>query len=364
MNASLVFDDKNLCIPESMGKPKAGQLAGTIHENLSELASRICYDSLGTGRTSEALHQHILDVKNHSIYEHIVFTIVFDLANCGWSPQILFRSLMNRKGIWVEDGRLSTEFEITANLRAILEWERHSRGFNNTPWGVDVGNVLKQWANSFVPIIVRQPIHTSTGSMLLKKSYIKRDNLTDDQANITLYLYGSRGFTHEQVRHRFAISQRSTRYVDEDGSPYIEHPLVTKYLTDERVDGDVRAAMLRIINASIYSDRETYRSLVPALQAYGMNFMGITDKTAARKQARGAARGYLGNALASDMLFTTNVTGWRWILSQRKNALADAEIRQVYSPALDALKSSNYGHRFTEFSTIPSPDGLGTVLAS
>jgi hypothetical protein len=35
-----------------------------------------------------------------------------------------------------------------------------------------------------------------------------------------------------------------------------------------------------------------------------MEYMGMTDKTAARKQARGAARGYLGNALASDMLFT------------------------------------------------------------
>jgi thymidylate synthase ThyX len=69
--------------------------------------------------------------------------------------------------------------------------------------------------------------------------------------------------------------------------------------------------------------------------------MGMTDKTAARKQARGAARGYLGNALASDMLFTTSVTGWKWILSQRKNKLADAEIREVYTPAWTALQSSS-----------------------
>jgi hypothetical protein len=64
------------------------------------------------------------------------------------------------------------------------------------------------------------------------------------------------------------------------------------------------------------------------------------------------------------MLFTTNVTGWKWILSQRKNKLADAEIREVYSPGLAALQSSGYGDRFAEFTLVPSPDGLGTVLAA
>jgi hypothetical protein len=54
---------KQLYLPESMGRPKENQLTGTIHENLGELASRICYDSLGSGRSSEALHQHILDVR-------------------------------------------------------------------------------------------------------------------------------------------------------------------------------------------------------------------------------------------------------------------------------------------------------------
>jgi thymidylate synthase ThyX len=362
LHASLVFDDQSLFIPESMGKPKDGQLAGTIYENLGELASRICYDSLGTGRTSEKLHEHILDVKNHSIYEHIVFTIGFDLTCTGIRPIEFLKAFANRKGLWFEDARKNGEFEVTVNLRTILEWERHTRGFNNTSITAAFGDVLRKWAHKFVPMIVPDPPTDSLiAPSILQGTYHKYEDLTDDQANITLYLYGSRGFTHEQVRHRFAMSQRSTRYVDEDGSPYIEHPLVTKYLRESPPLEAIPIA--EAIQASIAADRHTYRALVEALQKFCMERMGMTDKTAARKQARGASRGYLGNALASDMLFTTNVTGWKWILSQRKNKLADAEIRQVYTPALEALQSSNYGDRFAEFTLVPSPDGLGTVLA-
>jgi hypothetical protein len=359
LHASLVFDDQSLFIPESMGKPKDGQLAGTIYENLGELASRICYDSLGTGRTSEKLHEHILDVKNHSIYEHIVWTIGFGLGGTGFHPLDFMKAFANRKGLWFEGQ--GNEFEVTINLRAVLEWERHTRDFNNNSLAPAFGDVLRRWAHKFVPMIVPEPELDSIGQDILGNTWHKYQDLSDDQANITLYLYGSRGFTHEQVRHRFAMSQRSTRYVDEDGSPYIEHPLVTKYLRESPPLEAIPIA--EAIQVSIAADRHTYRALVEALQKFCMEKMGMTDKTAARKQARGASRGYLGNALASDMLFTTNVTGWKWILSQRKNKLADAEIRQVYTPALEALQSSNYGDRFAEFTLVPSPDGLGTVLA-
>jgi thymidylate synthase ThyX len=377
MHASLVFDDKQLYLPESMGRPKENQLTGTIHENLGELASRICYDSLGSGRSSEALHQHILDVQNHSIYEHIVFTFGFDLTSCGLDPFQFARAFANRKGIWFEDEPNRGGFEITINLRAILEWERHTRGFNTNALTAAFGEVLQRWAHAFVPRIIPEAALTNRARGIAEHSWYKQNDLTNDQANITLYLYGSRGFTHEQVRHRNAISQRSTRYVDEDGSPYITHPLVKRFLADRSVDWNVEISkddagnpvmipeqqnIAGMIEESVGADRKTYRNLVRVLQRYGMERMGITDKTAARKQARGAARGYLGNALASDMLYTTSITGWKWILSQRKNKLADAEIREVYTPALTALQVSSYGDRFSEFTLVPSPDGLGTVL--
>src|SRR5262249_16955082 len=106
----------------------------------------------------------------------------------------------------------------------------------------------------------------------------------------------------------------------------------------------------------------TYRLLVARLEAY-LQGQGVV-RLAARKQARGAARGYLGNALATELLFSAPVSGWKWILSQRANALADAEIRAVYEPALAAPKASRQGDRFDAFTLVPSPDGLGKVLAA
>ena len=44
--------------------------------------------------------------------------------------------------------------------------------------------------------------------------------------------------------------------------------------------------------------------------------------------------------------------------------LADAEIRGVYEPGLRALKMSDHGHFFGHLELVPSPDGLGEVLAA
>jgi thymidylate synthase ThyX len=332
MNASLVYDGTGEPeVPESMGTPAAGQLRGTPAEKLGELACRICYDSLGNGRSSAKLHEHILEVKNLSVYEHINFTTVF--RDTGRST-VLLVACLNRKGVWVE--MRDDAVEITANLRAVLEWDRHTRGAN--AWvavAAPLGQALREHASRIVPQIVKSDGFSDIVADLFANSAPKTENLTADQAWITLYLYGSRGFTHEQVRHRFAMSQRSTRYVDEDGSPYVTHPLVVKYLAE--ADSSESCAMLDLIEASTAADRLTYRVLVDALRRFCRGPLGIADPTAARKQARGAARGYLGNALASEMLFSAPASGWRWILEQRASRFADAEIRSVYGPALAAL---------------------------
>lgn len=378
MNASLVWDGLNLYIPESMGKPKGNQLTGTELENLGELAGRVCYDSLGQGRSSEQYHQHILEVANTSVYEHCMLNLEIDTEKTDFSLLNVVLACINRKGVWLEIE--DPYIEVSINFRAILDWNRHSKRANLTSATEPLGRLFHYYGAQSAPMIFGiqdwpEVFPTQTAIHELDES-----ELTDDQAMITLYLYGSRGFSHEQVRHRFAISQRSTRYVDEDGSPYIQHPLVTKFLTDESLEHDpawhlqveengrqvTTTEQLNInemIHASIKADRQTYRNLVRVLQRYCVEKLGITDKTTARKQARGAARGYLGNALATDMLFTTSVEGWRWILKNRKNKAADAEIRQVYSPGLEALKASQYGDRFRSFELVPSPDGIGTVLA-
>lgn len=361
MNAQLVFDGRSVILPPEMGTPSDNQFQGTELEKLGESASRICYDSYGTyddgkprGRSSEKLHAHILDVQNLSVYEHCTFTVRFK-----YCPSVNFdrlaRACLNRKGVRVEQPS-SYVMDVTINFRAVLEWERHTDTGNWTDDTVWIGTTLAHYANQLAPMIA--PWSPTPGA--LGASTLKIEDLSDDQANITLYMAGSRGMSHEQVRHRFAVSQRSTRYVDEDGSPYVTHPLVAKYMDDVSVVDADRMGLLYCISDSIYADRKTYKSCVAALEAYLLG-QGV-DKASARKQARGASRGYLGNALFTELLFTAPISGWKWMLRQRKNKLADAEIREVYSHVLSSLKASQYGDRFSEFETVPTPDGLGTVL--
>lgn len=381
MDAALVYDGGGeVRIPPGMGVPCPDQLCGTPLENLGELASRICYDSLGydeqgkrRGRPADQLHEHILVVKNHSVYEHSNFTMRFTKA---WNTNDILAACVNRKGVWVEikpgsgpGFRHPRSVEITANIRSVIEWPRHTTDTNRysrANWLI--GHALRGHLAQLAPTIeghlpeweqAETDVYDFTPT---ETELVPAEELSDDQAWISLWLYGSRGFTHEQVRHRMAMSQRSTRYVDEDGSPYITHPLVAKFLADPAVSNSKRQWAQQLIDNSMVADRATYKVLVEDLQAYGLA-AGL-DKQTARKQARGAARGYLGNALASEMIYSASISGWKWILSQRKNKLADAEIRQVYSPGLAALKSSRYGDRFSHYETVPSPDGMGTVLAA
>lgn len=364
MKASLVHDNSGyVIIPESMGSPSPDQMQGTVGEQLGELASRICYDSLGNGRSSVKLHAHILEVINLSVYEHYNFTVQFKIGGaCIPYERIgdFYRAVSNRKGVWIEINEYG-EVELTTNLRAILEWDRWTRQANQSPLTNKVKETLTAYGHLLAPEIIRNLGNTETN--LFNNSSLKREcKLSPDQAWVSLYLYGSRGFTHEQVRHRFAMSQRSTRYVDESESEWIMHPLIKKYLQDTNPSyEESRIWMLGYITEAVKAGQAAYKLVGSCLEKYLL--AGGVDKATAKKQARGSSRGYLGNALASEMIFTAPVTGWRWILNQRLSRYADAEIREIYEPVLDALKSSRYGHYFEDYSTIPAPDGMGTVLA-
>jgi thymidylate synthase ThyX len=191
-----------------------------------------------------------------------------------------------------------------------------------------------------------------------------------NETTVSMFLSGSRGWSHEQVRHRENISQRSTRYVDENESPWVRHPLIEAYLTEKEKEGYENDALLGHYvdgkmqmpwaGTAIEQCRRTYSETVDRLQQWLLS-KGV-DKLTARKQARGAARGYLGNALRTEMIFTTSVDGWKEIIRQRLNAAADAEIRCLYGMVLDELKKSRYASEFDKFMTVPASDGLGVVL--
>ena len=180
-----------------------------------------------------------------------------------------------------------------------------------------------------------------------------------EHANYNFFITGvSRGWSHELVRHRVgvAISQRSTRYVDEDGSPWILHPLLDQYL-DESDDDSLATEW----DQSIEVARGVYKKTVERLEAFCIA-KGI-DKLTARKQARGAARGVLGNALETEMVWSANVRTLRHVVTMRAAGPADAEIRATGIATLNIMRKELPVY-FKDFVITPSPDGLGEIATS
>lgn len=172
----------------------------------------------------------------------------------------------------------------------------------------------------------------------------------------------SRGCTHELVRHRIgtAISQRSTRYVQESESPYIHHPLVNAFMNDAEdhaaPDGEDLGKVIGVAHSSaMIAYEEVVKTLEPWLISKGI------DKVNARKQARGAARGYLGNALFTEMVWSANVRALRNFIELRASKFADAEIRvlanRIYEFCLAIIPEY-----FDDYTRVECSDGIGYGL--
>ncbi len=322
IKAMVVYDGGNITVPPSMGQAKEEQLMGTPLERLGELACRICYDSLGTGRSSEDLHKHIKEVVNLSVYEHCVITVFF-----GRSGGDIPAACVNRKGVYVTVN--GDRYEVTANFRAILEWDRYTREVNGTRFSKMIGESLRHYGNKVAPQIIEK------GSGVIVESRMKEEGLTEDQAYVSMWMRGSRGWSHEQVRHRWSMSQRSTRYVDESGSDWVLHPLLSQYL-EETNDVELSEEIVYIEERC----KVLYDMIVESL-GWWCKEKGM-EKTAARKAARGAARGYLGNALGTEMIFSAPMSGWKDMIRQRLSPMADAEIQEVYVDVVTALQGCRY----------------------
>ena len=306
-----VFDnvDNELIVPSPMGLAREDQLVGTPLENLAELAGRVCYDSLGQGRTSEDYHEHILEVGHLSVYEHCVFTVHVCKPLEDYAVDLL-----NRPGVWVKP--LMNGFRLTINLRAVLEFAKH--GPDRSAAGADLYVALLHVGADLAPRVVKRP----SRSPLPTVAILSEPELPQEKY-ISFYLSGSRGFSHEMVRHGdwTAVSQRSTRYVDESKCSMRWHPeLLKKPL--------VRGPKVRSTLDSV--ERHTkagYERIVSTLVADGVS----------RKQARGAARGVLPHALQTEMIFTASVAQWKWIIESRVSEHADAEINDIINAVSNAI---------------------------
>lgn len=371
--AKLVYDGGDVAIPADLGTPRDDQMQGTPAEQLIELAGRACYDSLGKGRASftvdgkQGYHDHITQVGHGSVWEHFNFTIDIKLPSKDKRAlnnlrRVFCMACMNRPGvITLHSGR---GLRVTLNARAVNEWLTWEQALYGKvfPLAKQVAAVFSRLGNSLAPHVMPQYIHAPAAdeyqfSELNSAKIVKP--VGDYEKWVSMFLTGSRGLSHELVRHGdfTAISQRSTRYVDESESEWVEHPLITQYVNDcHAEDTAIPATSEEVFKAA----KEAYRVTSAELESYLADNRGV-DKLTARKQARGAARGYLGNALYTELIFSANVAQWKRMLRQRASVHADAEIRELFCKVLAELKLSRYAESFENWQLERSPDGIGYV---
>jgi thymidylate synthase (FAD) len=174
--------------------------------------------------------------------------------------------------------------------------------------------------------------------------------------------HASRGFANELVRHRVgvAISQRSTRYVDEHDSPWAVHPVLQAWLDDPAVSPQDKEKFQGSLEVVLTDCRQLYSMVVDFLEPW-LKARAPAEKLGARKQARGAARGYLGNALETSMIWSANLRTLLHVFAQRGAIFADAEARLFATRVLAVVRAEapNY---FDHLSVAPSPDGVGEIV--
>lgn len=315
--------DMPVLVPPEMGVPRSDQLVGTRLEQLAELAGRVCYDSLGQGRNSVDWHRHVLEVRHLSVYEHCTFVLEFDEWRARFDEHLL-----NRPSLFAH--MIRGKRRIVVNLRHALEWGD----------GDPVGRAVRHWGSVLAPQVVHSPLGMSD---LLTARLVKP--ATTDEVWISTYLTGSRIFSHELVRHGdwTAISQRSTRYVDESKSRVLNHPLF------EEACNEFDEQLIEVMDAADFDAKRCYDAVYRVVYEYLTKHKN-EPADYARKQARSAATRRLPHGLETQMIFSASVRQWNHIFSMRNSRAADAEISQ----RMNVLKQAIYGDRIDADSTSES----------
>lgn len=373
INAKLVYDGgSDVQIPSELGTPRDDQMQGTPGERLIELAGRTCYDSLGKGRPSftvgdrQGYHDHIRQVGHGSVWEHFNFTIQIPLPSgrkeFGTATRlrrVFSMATMNHPGVLTFHNHRS--LRVTLNARSVNEWLRWEQELygRTAPLAKQFAAMVSKLGNQLLPHVI-SPIEIELDENdalfpeLLGTKVVEPKGAHEQW--ISMFVSGSRGLSHELVRHGdfTAISQRSTRYVDESESDWVEHPLISEFVGDASETG-IPGCKNDVLKAA----KAAYRVTVCELEASLLDRQ--VDAQTARKQARGAARGFLGNALYTELIFSANVAQWKRMLRQRASVHADAEIRELFCKALPELKRSRYGDQFADWQLERSPDGIGCI---
>lgn len=341
MAISRVFDSisKELVIPKELlpdgGNPFPHHFLSTPQDNLIELAGRSCYDSCKQEKTrsSKEYHDHINDVNHGSTQEHCNFTVELEYANpaqLATHNTVAMLCCVNRPGVWIIEHEFKVR--ITANVRSIIEWDKRCNNIVDKDTQIGLGRLIKELVRCKVPMAMAKiPAEKQRFAGKLV------DPIFPQEKWYSFYVYDvSRALTHELVRHKYhtAISQRSTRYVDESESPWVWHPLIVKY--QEEIINQVKTPC----GTNIFETQEYcqlhYKNLVCFLEEKLIS-EGV-DKFSAKKQSRGAARGILGNALSTELIWSASLEQIAEVIRQRNSAGADLEINLLAEQLYDLMK--------------------------
>lgn len=336
-------------LPEESGRPYSHHFLSTPGDNLIELAGRVCYDSCKQLKTRNSIeyHKHINEVKHGSVQQHCSYGIKIYPRDMLQLVDLLLE-LSNRPGVFYTFE--NNELNISFNIRSANEWEKHGiiQG--------DIKNIVREVALQECPL--------ACSFINIQKPAVKYSKIKSPTRFISYYIAGvSRGLTHEMVRHHYqtAISQRSTRYVDESESDWIWHPLINKYRDKLDIPISDFQKAYQYYGISPFCITGPARMVYKQIQVDIKNLLikdGV-DKFTASKQANGAARGVLGNSLSTELIFTASIEEWRHFILNRANDGADAEIRLLANKVYEDLLSINEPLIFNLTIGKGSKDGIG-----
>ena len=159
-----------------------------------------------------------------------------------------------------------------------------------------------------------------------------------EHINFGFYIEGiSRALTLEMNRHRhLAISQESTRYVNEENSGIVLEPYLAAlyHRSDNGWVDDDEAILLQEHIASSQANIESYQGQVEILLDLNpLNLEGFH----LLKWARGKARNVLPHNLETKVTYTGNLRAWRHFIESRSSRHAEPEIRRLASAMYDIL---------------------------
>lgn len=279
------------------------QYTGNYYEDLLEYAGRICYDSSGKpkSRPTKEYLLNLYDSKHHSVFGHAVlsFEVTTKLA------KLWFDYFQAIPGWWVDLADSEVYRKLTVNLRFILSEEVREFLFHLDGDLVMLFNTFERMFCEQYPILYDNRTDFD---------YDKAKFHEFEPAKINWYTFEiicSRSCSHEWIRHSYqsAISQRSTRYVDESDFNFVLHP---------EFDGDI-SIVSNLVKDSKAAYAELMKSDLPL------------------KTKRAVAARILPHGMATKIVYTVSEKELGYIFEQRISDHADAEIREIATQCRDLV---------------------------